>query len=128
VVEYETDYIILIIIIIDTYGECCRSKTFIQNDTYIRSSFPTTNLDDMNILWLQNTSTIKARNIIKRNLTYPATSVINKSLLYMYYTNSGDGNIVSVYNVTSGWSETGVTWNTMPSNDSSNNNGSVTIS
>jgi len=87
------------------------------NDTYITEVVPDTPQGTGDVIYVGHfPSTEVNKGLVKFSLSsIPSGSVINSATLYMYeYSGGNIGYIQSIYNVTSSWNETNVTWNTQP--------------
>ncbi|CVK34344.1 DNRLRE domain-containing protein [Methanoculleus bourgensis] len=88
-------------------------------DTHIRSNYADTNYGKLNEIPIRlTTASARYNGLIRFDLSsIPEGATIESATLYGYMHNKvGGDKEVAAYRVTEAWNETGVTWNTRPSN------------
>jgi len=97
-------------------GLAMSGNTTVNQDTYIAQNKPTDNYGTDSTISVDSQDTQSQRGLIQFNLSsIPANSIINSAILRLYTTavkNAADHHMnISVYRLTSNWTESGATWN-----------------
>ncbi|HEX5837578.1 MAG TPA: DNRLRE domain-containing protein [Anaerolineales bacterium] len=84
-----------------------------SDDSYIDGGSPTRNNGTDNTFEVRPDNSADRRGLLKFDLSsIPSNATVNSATLYLHERGNKTGQITYIYRVTSGWSESTVTWNT----------------
>ncbi|MEM5776578.1 MAG: DNRLRE domain-containing protein, partial [Anaerolineaceae bacterium] len=92
-------------------------------DTYIDGGNPATNYGAANRFFVRPDNNADERGLLRFDLSdIPNGATVTSATLYLYGSNTANNQVISIYSVTTAWTETGATWQswTTPGGDFDN--------